>query len=77
MLHHPMKNKTFIHSFDWEYFLTTMLALWLFIAHEMAVVFMEVIEDIQCYIFIIIKVFQITKIWNKLFPTTIFAYLVT
>ena len=54
-----------------------MLKLWLFIAHEMALVFMKVIADIQYFLLIIITGFQLKKDCNKILPTTIFASLVT
>ena len=64
ILNHPLKKNILIQKFDWEWFPTTMLELWLFIAHLMAIVFLEVIADIQGMIWIMRKVFHYTSYHN-------------
>ena len=54
-----------------------MLKFWLFIICSLIMVYLKVIDDIQCYIFLQRTSFLYTINTNKIFPTTVLAFLVT
>ena len=77
MLDHALRKKIFIHKFDLQLFPRTMLALWLFFIHSITMVYLELIADIICYLYKMIRVFKYIRYCKKIFPTNMLSYIVT
>ena len=52
MVYNTENKNIYIHNYNQELFMTTMLELWLFIIRSLTMVSLKLIPDIQCDIFI-------------------------
>ena len=52
ILANPEKKNIYIHKFEHELLPGTMLSLWLFVIHSLTMVYIELTDRIQCYLFL-------------------------